>query len=105
MSNRPDENGVYHYPAYGSFLNIIGCLPPDEQREYWWLYDRRAIKSRQLDQQRFKELGDKAHALWEERRAEPRTADNDLDLYAQEIGARMRARQSDDSEEPRPAGS
>lgn len=85
---------------YGYFLNVIGSLPVEEQQEYWRVHDRK-FRSRQA-QARLAELHNKAHRLWEEKRAEPRTPENDLSLYAQQVRDQMLARRASDSSSEQP---
>jgi hypothetical protein len=71
---------------------LLSALPLEEQEEYRRI-QRRKRRSAGTEQ-RMRELGSKAHELHARRQADPRTPDNDLHLYAQQVGGRMRARQA-----------
>jgi hypothetical protein len=91
--SKPDENGIYHYPCYGSFINMIGCLPAQEYREYWRLYDRQYLDGKQLSDKaatRLGDLGDKARQLWEQKRQDP------PDTFFDDIAGRMWNRLTDE---------
>lgn len=48
---------------YGFFLNVIGSLPAEEQREYWQIQDRKHHSVK--EKLRLADLVDKAHRIWE----------------------------------------
>jgi hypothetical protein len=71
---------------------IICALPPDEREELRRMDDRQfdGEKLSATQEARMGELWDRAHELHAEKTAIPRTPDNDLFLYAEEIGEQMR---------------
>ena len=77
------------YPALKR-AQVLHALTAEEQDELERLERRRRLSvasERHLDQ-----LWDRAHQLHAQRVAEPRSADNDLVVYAEEVGERMWAR-------------
>jgi hypothetical protein len=82
---------------------IIASLPMPEREEYYRLEGQK--RRSPAAQERLDLLAQRANELHRQQQAQPRTADNDLALYAQEVGERMRTRQAGDSESPRLTGS
>jgi hypothetical protein len=72
-------------------LQVLSTLPLEEQEEYRRI-QRRKHRS-DVAEKRTGELGHKAHQLHVRREVEARIPDNDLFLYTQQVGERMRARQ------------
>jgi hypothetical protein len=88
MHYRPDPAKAGPFSVV-KFRQILGALSPEEQAEF----ERLDAQNTDAGQDRLTALWEKAKALHQARQSEPRTADNDLSVYAAEVGARMRARQ------------
>ena len=87
--NQERQARLTGYPAVKR-AQVLGALSLQEIHELERLEarTRRSLAS----QQRLEELWERAHELHARRMAVPRTAENDLGVYAAEVGERMRAR-------------
>jgi hypothetical protein len=71
---------------------VLSRLPAEEHDEYERIQRRKRRSA--LAEERKARLMDKAFELHEQKHAEPRTPDNDLFLYARQIGEQMRAKEA-----------